>query len=59
MGNYTVILEFQDTNADTPKDAAEQIATWLVDNANRLVFEVTDSIGNKTTINLDIGGIVK
>lgn len=55
MEYYTVTLEFKGEQAKTPKDAAEQIATYLVDHASQLVFNVTDSIGNEITIDLNLG----
>ena len=55
MEYYTVVLKFEGEQAKTPKDAAEQIAIYLVDHANQLVFTVTDSIGNEITVDLDIG----
>ncbi len=55
MKDYDVTLEFIGVNAENPTDAAEQVATWITDNASELVFTVTDDIGDKTTIDLDIG----
>lgn len=55
MEYYTVTVKFEGEQAKTPKDAAEQIATYLVDHANQLIFTITDSAGNETTVDLDIG----
>ncbi len=52
---YTVTLEFKGQQAKTPRDAAEEIATYLVDHANQLIFTVMDSVGNSVDIDLDVG----
>ncbi len=54
MEHYTVVLEFKGGQAKTPKDAAEQIATYLVNHAKQLVFDVTDSIGNTSSISVKV-----
>ena len=50
MNSYTVTLSFGDERADTPEEAAKDVAEFLDLNGKRFQFEIVDnSTGEETT----------
>lgn len=54
MNEYKVLIAFSEVQANSPKDAAEQMITRIVDNMNYVMTDVTDSDGKHTTIKVDL-----
>ena len=51
--SYTIIVSFTGVKADTPQEAAKQIADYLQNYAQDCLYDVEDEKGNTTVIDLN------